>query len=174
MVAWNKVAFTIDPSQPQNVVFGEHTLSFPAYSICDPDRSSYGEEYWDAPCRPERKPITITAEWTLRDNHVEVEFEPSIRFVPAGPRDVDNWVVLSLSERSAARADGKFSILWRNPEGIWEDEATRDSTMATFVDRGGRRVSRRIKHFSGYNVTAGFADGVDIGLGGIDVGIRLW
>ena len=171
-VAWNKVAFTIDPSQPQNVVFGEHTLSFPAYSICDPDRSSYGEAYWDAPCRPLRRPLTITAEWTFRDSHAEVEFEPSIRFVPARATDVDRWVVLSLSERAARDSNDKWNILWRNPAGGWVDESLGDPTMQTFVDRGGRRVSRRIKHFSGYNVTAGFMD--DSGLGGIDVGISIW
>jgi hypothetical protein len=169
---WNKVSFTIDPSQAQNVVFGEHTLSFPANSICDPDRSSYGEAFWDAPCKPLRKPITITAEWTIGDSHVEVEFEPAIRFVPAGAKDVDRWVVLSLSERAAREGKNKWNILWRDPAGGWVDESRKDPTMQTFVTRGGRRVARRIKHFSGYNVTAGFMD--DSGLGGIDVGIRLW
>ena len=35
------------------------------------------------------------------------------------------------------------------------DEATLDSSLATF--HVGKRYSRRIKHFSGYNISTGFA-----------------
>jgi len=166
-----KLEFTIDPSRAQNVLLGEHTLSFPAYSICDPETSSYGPQYWDAPCRPLRHPITFKAKWSVEDGHAQAEFEPSVRFVPASARDYDNWVILSFREPKSLRADRDYQILWKSSGGgKWIDESKYDPTLRAWTDRGGNRVSRRIKHFSGYNVTAGFMDisvevGVDVPLG---------
>jgi hypothetical protein len=152
-----KMKFTIDPSKAQNVILGNHTLAFPAYSICDPATSNYGEAYWDAPCRAAREPLTFTAEWTEQSNHAYIEFEPSVRFVPSPSWATDRWVVLSLKESHALQLDDDaYKILWRGSHGAWIDESLRDATLRAWVDRGGNRVSRRIKHFSGYNVTAGF------------------
>ena len=166
-VGSDRAQFTIDPTKAQNVVLGNHTISFPAYSICDPATSNYGTAFWDEPCTPLQKPITFTASWNDKSNHAFIEFEPSVRFVPPSrPRDTDRWVVLSLQERRALdHADDAYQILWRGDQGGWIDESLTDWTLRAWVDRSGRRVIRRIKHFSGYNVTAGFKGGVDAELG---------
>ena len=154
----DEVEFTIDPSQAQNVTIGQHTISFPAYSVCDPATSSYGPEYWDAPCRALREPITIRAKTSIDDGHARVDFEPALRFVPSSPWSFSRWVILSFREPRSLRTDVDYEILWKGPSGRWIDESKTDPTLRAWSDWSGNRVSRRIKHFSGYNVTAGFMD----------------
>ena len=46
-----------------------------------------------------------------------------------------------------------YPILWQRPsDGIWFDEGANDPSMATVEDLPGNRVSRRLKHFSGYMI----------------------
>jgi len=149
--------FTLDPSHGQTLMFGPHKVSFPAYSVCDPTTSGYGVEYWDAPCTPLQAPLTVTATFTLQDDHAHIDFQPSLRFVPASADDRDHWVVLTLREYEGLSSNEQYSILWQRPfDGLWVDEGEQDPTMAAWTDPATNSVSRRIKHFSGYNVTAGF------------------
>jgi len=162
----DEVEFTLDPLHAQNVSLGDHTISFPAYSICDPATSSYGPGSWDSWCQRLYRPITIHAKWSLDNGHARVDFEPALRFVPSS--DNDRWVVLSFKEPKSLQSDKDYEILWKGPTGAWVDESRYDSTLRAWYDWYNNRVSRRIKHFSGYNVTAGFIDiGVDVG--GVDV-----
>jgi hypothetical protein len=160
----DEVEFTIDPNQQQNVYLGSHTISFPAHSICDPETSSYGPEYWDAPCRAAHRPIKFRAKWSVSDGHARVDFEPSVRFVPpSSPWNFTDWVILSIKEPKALQVDRNYEILWKGSNGGWVDESKTDPTLRAWSDWTGNRVSRRIKHFSGYNVTAGFMD-IDVGV----------
>src|SRR4051812_19670748 len=122
-----RVSFTIDPSKAQNVQLGNHTISFPTYSICDPRRASYGEAYWDAPCAAATRPVTFTAEWKDRNGYAYIEFEPAVRFVPASAHDTDRWVVLSLKQSKTLDHDDDFyAILWEGGKDKWVDESASD------------------------------------------------
>lgn len=149
--------FTIDPSRGQTLLFGPHKVSLPAYSVCDPATSSYGDGYWDAPCTALQTPLLVTATFTLKDDHAYIDFQPSLRFVPASADDRSHWVVLTLREYEGIAANSEYEILWQRPlDGSWVDESAQDPTMEAWIDPTTNSVSRRIKHFSGYNVTAGF------------------
>lgn len=154
--------FTVDPSVSQTYKFGNHAVTFPAYAICDPATSGYGEDLWDAPCAPLTTPITITATWTNKHGHSFVDFQPALRFVPAEAGETDRYVVLTLKESDPMVANGGYVILWQRPsDGLWVNEGAFDSTMKEQTDLTGNTVSRRIKHFSGYNVSAGLIDDCD-------------
>ena len=161
---YSSFSFTLDPSSAHTLTFGPHKVNFPAYSVCDPATSSYGEGMWDDACEPLQAPLVITATFTLDDEgHARIDFQPSIRFVPAAASDTTHWVTLTLSE--PYELDGAtYSIDWLRPmTGEWVDEGLVDPTMKAWTDPVTNSVTRRIKHFSGYNVTAGFTDtGTDI------------
>ena len=155
---YSSFSFTLDPQSAHTLSFGPHKVNFPAYSVCDPATSSYGEGTWDEPCEPLQAPLAITATFTLEDNHARIDFQPALRFVPAAASDTANWVTLTLSE--PYELDGaQYSIDWLRPStGEWVDEGLADPTMRAWTNPVTNSVTRRIKHFSGYNVTAGFVD----------------
>jgi hypothetical protein len=140
--------------QDRTQSFGEgHKVHFDANSVCDPTTSGYGPGTWDLPCKPAQGPITFTVtSWRNADGRPQVSFSPDVRFVPGTTQ------VLYLSD--AAPGIGK---MWCSPllAGGCVDESLADSTLTTWVANGA--VARRIKHFSGYNVTFGFADGTSDG-----------
>jgi hypothetical protein len=154
----NTIAFQIDPNKDQTVGAGGNSLVFPAYSICDPSTSGYGVDLWDAPCKPLTQPIWITATYAYRNGHAEVDFQPALRFAPASAEDRSHWVILTLQESVRLNSNLSYAIRWLAPDGTWIDESLADPSMRAWTDRSGNKVSRRIKHFSGYNVTAGFMD----------------
>lgn len=148
--------FTVDPTQTATYKFGNHAVTFPAGSICDPATSGYDPSLWDAPCTPLSTPITITATWSNKHGHAYVDFEPSLRFVPS------QTVTLTLKDTPAMQADGQYTILWLRPsDGTWVQESAVDPSEQEVPDFTGNTISRRIKHFSGYNVSAGAVDSCD-------------
>jgi hypothetical protein len=89
-----------------------------------------------------------------------------VRFAPTPDDDVRRWVVLTLRDAKKLKDDKDYSILWWDADapsnngnggdrGAWVDEAETDPTLIAWTDRRGNKVSRRLKHFSGYNVTSG-------------------
>jgi hypothetical protein len=146
--------FVIDPTQPATIKAGDHVVSFPANSICDPASSGYGEDLWDAPCDPLQQPITIHATWSSKLGHAFIDFQPALRFVPTS--DPSQYVTLSMKDYWDIDTQYKYPIFWQRPsDGEWVDESLADPSMGSVVDVGGNRVSRRLKHFSGYLVSAG-------------------
>ena len=69
--------FVVDPTQPYTLKAGDHSVYFPANSICDPATSGYGEDLWDAPCTP-----LHDADHHSRD--LELEARSRIHRLPAG------------------------------------------------------------------------------------------
>jgi hypothetical protein len=144
--------------QDRTQSFGEgHKVHFDANSVCDPNTSGYGPGMWDLPCKPAQGPITFTVtSWRNADGRPRVSFSPDVRFVPGTNQ------VLYLTD-AAPGVGKKATILWCSPllPAGCVDESLTDSTLTTWVANGA--VARRIKHFSGYNVTFGFADGISDG-----------
>jgi hypothetical protein len=138
-------------------VGGFNRIYFPAYSVCDPARSGYGPAYWDRACTPLRTnlPIRVRA-WRNAEGRAHVEFQPALRFVPG--KDQSKWVRIFLQDADAfseERGDDLVIAYCADDGAACIDEGLRDRTMRTETVEEFGVVWRRIKHFSGYNVTAG-------------------
>jgi hypothetical protein len=151
-----EATFTVDPRRTAIYSFGQNWIYVPANSICEPQTSTYGLGQWDAPCQPLQQPITITARWSPKGGHGYVEFEPELRFAPSA--NSRNWVYISMYDRKPLHDMAAYNIVWCDGQGQCVDEAATDPTLRAWVDRPHNAVLRRIKHFSGYMITAAFAD----------------
>lgn len=146
---WSK-SFVVDPTQPTTIRAGDHSVYFPANSICDLS-SSYGEDQWDQPCTPATTPITITATWSSKLGHAFIQFSPSMRFVPTN--DPSQYVMLTMKDYYSLVPGYTYPIFWQRPsDGEFVDESATDATLAATNDLVGNKATRRVKHFSGYLV----------------------
>jgi hypothetical protein len=145
--------FTVTPSGGY-FSMGKHGIKFPRNVICDPAKSSYGPDVWDDDCEVLQEPIRIHAELRQQDGREWVDFTPALRFRPS--RHHLEWVWIYMQTDAALLEDGSLTILWSPAIGVpGIDESLSDPTQRTLVNRGTGHAYRRIKHFSGYNVTAG-------------------
>jgi hypothetical protein len=163
--AWDTIRFNIviDPSRKTYYNLGAGNLiTFPARSLCDPYRSSYGVGQWDKPCQVASQPLTVTAKaWIDGYGHPHVDFSPSVRFVPS--TNPTNWVMLSFTDYAASWLGSSVIGYCRDAnDKNCKDEASDDPTMLTVKDPITGKLTRRIKHFSGYNVFSGRDDGGDL------------
>ena len=125
---------------------GNQHLDLPggAELVCDLQTSSYGAGTWDAGCTPQSDPVTITARsWTDASGAAHTEFSPALRFVPS------SVITLTLNSRQGVDL-AQQRILYCSATGC-VDEAVGDPSVATRV-LSGTQLTRRVKHFSGYNV----------------------
>ena len=151
---------------------GPHAIYFPPNSICDPATSGYGVSLWDTPCSTLNRPVRIHAEVRNVGGLAFVDFSPELRFAPT--RNANRWVWIWMRapiDRSADSDSLKqtFNILWSPAPGLpGIDESLTDPTLKTRVLSSEGLVYRRIKHFSGYQISVGFktddADGLVPGL----------
>jgi hypothetical protein len=146
--------FIYNPSNPQMFGLGSgHRIFFDANAVCDPAVSTYGPTEWDQPCEPLQSPIAITAVVSTNEyGRPRIDFSPSLRFVPDAP------VVLYIKDW-AASSDTSTTIEWCDDSNVCIDEDVESYAFGgkkkTKHDKKGGIVFRPIKHFSGYNVTAG-------------------
>ncbi len=148
-------SITIDPSRQTYYDLGSgNSIMFPAGSLCDPKKSSYGEGEWDKPCTRATSPVTVAvAAWLDRQGHPRVDFNPNVRFAPSW--DPRQWVKITFSDLQAS-LDLSFNILYcPQASSHCRNEAKSDFTLITYRDPITHKLTRRIKHFSGYNVAAG-------------------
>ena len=139
---------------------GKHGIWFPRNVICDPASSSYGRGTWDADCQVLREPIRIRAELRSQDGREWVDFSPELRFKPS--RYPFEWVWIYMSTSAAQNGDESLNILWSPAIGVpGIDESLEDASLRTYVSPWTGYAYRRIKHFSGYNVTSGRVGGLD-------------
>ena len=166
--------FTIWPGYPMIERFGDHLVSIPANVVCDPETSGYGSAFWDLPCAPAQRPIQVIASWSTRDGKPAISFSRDLRFAPSN--DESRWVKLSLKDSKGINPDLYYTVLWHDTQlGRWVDESQVDPSLRAYTTWGGSAVTRRLKHFSeyelwsgfgSYNVTSGIGDVVGIGMGG--------
>jgi hypothetical protein len=167
--------FTVWPGLPVYEKFGDHVLSVPANVVCDPATSGYGAAFWDLPCTPLQQPIQVTATWSTRDDgRPVVSFSPDLRFAPSD--DESRWVNLSLKDSKGIDPDLYYTILWFDAEaGRWVDEAQTDPSLRARTQQSGNLVSRRLKHFSEYELWSGFGGyNMTSGMGGEMLGLGGW
>jgi hypothetical protein len=156
-----RFSITIDPSRQTYYDLGSgNSITFPAGSLCDPARSSYGNNEWDKPCPSATAPVTVAVTaWLDSHGHPRTDFTPNVRFVPSS--DPRQWVRITFSDFQAS-LDLSFNILYcPSLHSRCKDESKTDLTLITYRDPITHKLTRRIKHFSGYNVAAG-DDGGDI------------
>ena len=147
-------SFTFDPTQAYTLKAGDHVVTFPANSICDPATSGYDSALWDAPCTPLTTQITITASWSNRLGHAFIDFQPALRFVPTS--DPSQYVTLSMKDVWPLDSTYHYPIFWLRPtDSLYVDESVNDPSLGSVEDLSGNRVQRRLKHFSGYFIGGG-------------------
>lgn len=144
---------------------GLFTVNFPANSVCDPKTSSYGPGTWDSPCNTlsDGQSVTVTATYgfVLGGGPV-VDFSPALRFNPNTTVTLSTDVyapVLTyfrsywLSNPDALRFFGMYYTPDFGTTGF--TDAGRDASLVTHVNLTTGLVWRRVKHFSGYNISSG-------------------
>jgi len=145
---------------------GDFDILMPAAAVCEPSTTKYGPRHWDEDCAPARRSVTVNVVARKLGNRVSVDFEPDLRFRPSA-----GWVVIQTSaysdllQSATVRRQSPQSSYFENfailyvPTGgrsqINEARASGDQSMMTYVDLRTGLVWRRVKHFSGYLVTAG-------------------
>lgn len=148
--------FTIRPDSTKVYKLSEDAWVYiPANATCTVD-TPYGTGEWDNDCERASTPITVNAVVTIKDGIPSTTFHPDLRFAPAADGDYRNWVFLAMNARGKPSNDyEKYAILYR-PTGSLAliDESVQDSTLRAFRYDG--YVVRRLKHFSGYNVSLGY------------------
>jgi hypothetical protein len=140
-----------DPAQGGQYSLGNgNKLYIQPGGICDLG-SEYGPAAWDLPCKLADLPVVIVARtWYDASQHPHVEFSPALRFVP---RDDGSSAELWLNDKAAA--DDDASVIRYCDELKCYDESAGDRSLATLHDKSQGFVFRRIKHFSGYQVSTG-------------------
>ena len=152
---------TFNPANDQVFSLGPNRLEMPANSVCAIGTSGYGSTFWDKPCTPETRPVTlsITVKGASSSNP-QVDFMPAMRFNPQTrvslyfyvPRvtkeDAKNWLIL-YCPNSLSTSSGSGS------SGSCKNEALTDPALRTYIDYSTSVLFRRLKHFSAYRVDDG-------------------
>lgn len=151
--------FSVTPSGGW-FTLGQHAVFFPPNVICDPGQSDYGPESWDAPCATARRPIRIHATIVDDAHQSSIRFSPDLRFAPSANQARWVWLFMRVPRNERSEILAQYRILW-SPRGNQPavDESLQDPTLRTFYSRSQQRVFRRIKHFSGYQVSDGRSRG---------------
>ena len=166
---------TFDPKQDQVFSLGPNRLEIPAWAVCKLGTTSYGPEFWNASCTPQTTlvQLTITVKNAASDNP-SVDFQPAMRFSPnkvvqlyfyvpnVSQQDAKNWVITYCPNSGS----GSTSLTSTNSgsgstgtSGGCLNEALTDPDLQTFVDYDANMLFRRLKHFSRYQVDAGYVAG---------------
>lgn len=149
-----RFSFTIDPTQNKLVYLGQgNSIIIPAGALCDPTQSGYGPTLWDTPCPVATQPVYISAKAWLDNGNPHADFSPNVRFAPSA--DPAGWVMLSFNDSWASLNLLSNIMYCPTPNSACMNEALTDPSLVTSHDPITGNVMRRVKHFSGYNVTAG-------------------
>ncbi|MEO5567787.1 MAG: hypothetical protein ABIR92_04815 [Gemmatimonadaceae bacterium] len=128
---------------------GSHVITIPAGAICDPETSGYGPTQWDKPCTPLAGSILITATVMVgEENQPYVDFQPALRFSPSK-------VVMLFLRNGRSSEPAQLGVDYCNNLGVCFDESLDDASLKPFRVGRTSMIGRRVKHFSGYQVTIG-------------------
>jgi hypothetical protein len=159
------VDFVIPAAGGQVSILGMYTLSFPANSVCVPDAAEttagYASQSWDADCPAATQDIAVTAKLKWSSGRLWVDFSPAIRFVPSQTVTIQTDILAPLVRYYGASAlSNGMARRWginytSGIEGPSVDESRTDASLRTVINGSTGRISRRIKHFSGYQIYTG-------------------
>ena len=138
--------FTVNNSKGTLQRIGNHVLNMPAGAICALN-SGYGATEWDKPCSPLAGSMTFTATVLEGPNgEPYIDFQPAVRFSP------DKQVLLFF--RNSDKRGSQLAVIYCNNLGTCHDESLTDASIKPFRVGKTSMIGRRVKHFSGYVITA--------------------
>ena len=160
--------FTIDPRIDQVVTVGENRVVLPAGSVCALGVSGYGPTFWDNGCNPQKKPFTLTV--TVAGSGTEnaaLDFQPAMRFDPtkrvtlsifvptlSSGQDGKDWTIFYCPTPSGKPGSRLGTNLMRaDPTCV--NESLTDPSLSVTEDYRSSVLTRRIKHFSAYQIERG-------------------
>ena len=156
--------FDVDPRIDQVLTLAKSRVVLPAGSVCALVVSGYGPTMWDKGCNPQRKPftITVTVAGTGTEN-AAVDFQPAMRFDPLKTVTMDfhvpelgatssyEWTIIYCPTPSGQPGARLGTNLMRaDPTCV--DESLTDSSLAVVPDFQNSVLTRRLKHFSAYQL----------------------
>jgi len=156
--------FAVGPAGGTFNVGGLYSLNFPANSVCDPARSTYGPTEWDNDCTTldPGQTVTIRATLSLTSSGLAIDFSPALRFSPATQVTISTNVFASLITANRdyfaknPSALNPLAILYSPTLGATgSSDYSSDASVVTHVDLTTGNIWRRVKHFSGYSMTTG-------------------
>ena len=145
---------SFDPKNGVSMPLGPNRISIPGDAVCNL-ASSYGAAYWDSPCTPETRRITLVV--TIKNAssvHPSMDFAPAMRFNPL--KDVQLFMYAPKVSKNDAK---NWLMLYCPDRGACVDESLKDAQLSTNIDHSEKMLFRRVKHFSGYTVAERSADG---------------
>lgn len=143
------VVFRVNNAEGITKRIGNELISIPAGAICDIATSGYGTATWDAPCKPQKGSVVITATVLEdADGMPYVDFQPAMRFSP----DKEVMLFLRQGKNSAKK---QLFVEYCNNVGYCTDESLTDPSLKPFRIGQTPVLGRRLKHFSGYMVGSG-------------------
>lgn len=159
--------FSVDPRLDQVLVLGKSRVMLPAGSVCALGVSGYGPTMWDKGCNPQKKPfmITVTVAGTGTEN-AAVDFQPAMRFNPLKTVTMDfhvpelsatasyDWTIIYCPTPSGQPGARLGTNLMRADRSC-VDESLTDSSLAVTPDFAHSVLTRRLKHFSAYQLFRG-------------------
>jgi ABC-type oligopeptide transport system substrate-binding subunit len=158
--------FTVTARGGSFSVNGLFTINFPANSVCNPDRSSYGTGEWEKSCSTLRsdESIKVKAKLRLTSAGVAVDFSPELRFSPNTEVTLSTDIfsqVLKANRDYYATHPGSLNFLAISFSPTLGSAAVADysvdKSLITHIDLRTGNIWRRIKHFSGYLMSSGEA-----------------
>lgn len=157
LVVAQTVDFVIPASGGTINLLNAYELKFPAGAVCDPSaedtQTGYAAHEWDAPCTVATEDVAVHAVLKYANGKLYADFQPALRFAP------DKNVVLStnvLADEVQAQAATGWTIDYSaaiGAEGV--SDALQDPSVRTYIVGSTGRIFRRVKHFSGYQVSMG-------------------
>jgi hypothetical protein len=161
----NSLNVTFDPSVDQHIALGPNRIDIPANAVCEVGKSGYGPTYWNLPCTPETKSVTLTITVTgAGTDTASVDFQPAMRFNPARVVTLNffvssltkaatrNWDILYCSSTTSGTSGKGSGGSGTGGGKKCVNEALTDHDLSTHADYANSSLFRRIKHFSVYQV----------------------
>jgi len=158
------VDFAITSDGGSFVIGGLYTVSFPANSVCDPARSTYGSTEWDKDCTllDPGQAVKVHATLSLTSAGLAVDFTPALRFSPSAKviisTDIFAPVITANRDYFQKNRDAlnALAIFYSKSIGAQgEKDFATDKSVGTHIDLNTGIIWRRVKHFSGYSIVTG-------------------
>lgn len=147
---------------------GMYTLDVPANAVCDPNatdsQDGYAAANWDASCTIATTDIAVHVTMRWSSNRLWADFSPALRFDPSQSVSIYTDLMSPVVRYFGHKSDGqvgdnsggrsrKWGILYSTAiNGNPIDDSQADPSTLTAIDFGSGRISRRVKHFSGYSI----------------------
>jgi hypothetical protein len=158
--------FTLTSRGGSFAISGLYTVTFPANSVCNPDNTKYGSTEWDKACSTLRdgQSIKVHAVLSLASGGLAIDFTPALRFSPSSQVTISTGVFAPVLKANkdyflAHPSALNFLAISYSP-GLGASSVNdykTDSSLITHVNLTTGQIWRRVKHFSGYNISTGQA-----------------